>query len=59
MKEENKKKIDNSKKKKYVKPEIISDDLVAFGALCNGTTSGRRKASTGAPDNCRRSKLNS
>jgi hypothetical protein len=53
-------KKDNStevkKKKRYIKPEIISEDLVAFGALCNGTSNGGRKAST---ISCNKRKLNS
>ena len=47
------------KKKKYIKPEIISENLVSFGALCNGTTVGQRKASTGSPNFCNSRRLNS
>lgn len=52
---------DNEKplKKKYVKPEIVSEDLVSFGAVCNGTTNGNRKASTGSPNFCNSRRLNS
>lgn len=44
-------------KKKYESPAIESESLMAFGALCNGSTSGGRKASTGAPNFCSTSKL--
>lgn len=46
-------------KKKYVRPEIITEDLNVFGAACNGTTNGGRKASTSAPALCSSNKLNS
>jgi hypothetical protein len=48
-----------TKKKKYVRPEIISEDLNVFGAACNGSLNGGRKASTAAPNFCNASKLNS
>ncbi|OUR96696.1 hypothetical protein A9Q84_10155 [Halobacteriovorax marinus] len=48
-----------STKKKYVKPEILTEDLNVFGAACNGTTSGGRKSATAAPNFCNASKLNS
>lgn len=54
-----KKSTKKKQKKKYVKPEIISEDLVSFGALCNGTTTGQRKGSTGAPNFCNSTRLNS
>lgn len=43
-------------KKEYVKPEILSEDLISFGAVCNGGTVGGRKATTVA---CNKRKLNS
>lgn len=46
-------------KKKYVKPEIKSEKLNAYGAACNGTSSGGRKASTVAVPACNSKKLNS
>lgn len=49
----------DQKKKKYVKPQIISEDLNVFGASCNGSLSGGRKSSTGAPNFCNSSRLNS
>lgn len=47
------------KKRAYEKPEIESEDLLTFGALCNGVASGGRKASTGAPNFCNAKKLTS
>ena len=44
-------------KKKYKKPSVRSEEIMTFGALCNGTMSGQRKASTGAPDFCNNMKL--
>lgn len=44
-------------KKPYTKPEIHSESLMAFGALCNGTVTAGRKASTGAPNFCNATKL--
>jgi hypothetical protein len=44
-------------KKKYQKPAKLSESLMTFGALCNGTTNGSRKQTTGAPDFCNASKL--
>lgn len=46
-------------KRKYVKPEIQSEKLNSYGALCNGTTGGGRKASTTAPAFCSATKRNS
>lgn len=48
-----------SKKKQYIKPSIVSEDLMAFAASCNGSVSGGRKATTGAPNFCKSSRLNS
>lgn len=53
------KKIPTTKKRPYVKPEIESEDLLTFGALCNGSAAGGRKASTGAPNFCNSKKLTS
>ncbi|MEQ1878571.1 MAG: hypothetical protein ABL958_18155 [Bdellovibrionia bacterium] len=44
-------------KKQYEPPKVESESLMAFGALCNGSTSGGRKASTGGPNFCNASKL--
>ena len=49
-------KKENGPKKKYIKPEITSEDLISFGAVCNGTSTGGRKASTVS---CNRRKINS
>lgn len=50
---------EKGKKKTYVKPTIISEKLNSYGAVCNGTTVGGRKASTSGPAFCNSSKLNS
>jgi len=51
-------KIKNTKsKKKYVRPTVISEPLMTFGAVCNGTTAGQRKTSTGAPGFCKAARL--
>lgn len=47
----------NKKKKKYEKPSKKSENLMTFGALCNGSVSGGRKQSTGAPNFCNSGKL--
>ena len=49
----------SKKRKEYKKPKLISEKLNAYGALCNGSTSGGRKASTGAPSFCNSRRLNS
>lgn len=56
---ENTEQVKPTKKKKYIKPEIVSEDLNVFGAACNGSTNGNRKASTTAPNFCNASRLNS
>lgn len=43
-------------KPRYVKPELSTESLTAVAALCNGTTTGGRKATTPA---CQTSKLKS
>lgn len=48
-----------TKKRVYEKPEIETEDLLTFGALCNGAATGGRKASTGAPNFCNSKKLTS
>ena len=52
------KEIQNTKKP-YVKPEIESEKLNTYGAICNGTFTGGRKASTAPPTPCNPSRLNS
>jgi hypothetical protein len=50
--------INNEKKKKsYIKPQINTEELIGFGALCNGSASGGRKASSGAPNFCKAGRL--
>jgi hypothetical protein len=46
-------------KKKYKKPEIQSENLNSYGAICNGTTNGGRKASSTGPAFCNAGRLNS
>ena len=46
-----------TKKKKYKKPILKKEKVMAFGAGCNGMAVGGRKASAGAPDFCSASKL--
>jgi hypothetical protein len=48
-----------SKKKQYKKPTIKSEKLNTYGAVCNGTTAGGRKATSGPPNPCRSNRLNS
>jgi hypothetical protein len=45
------------KKKSYIKPIINTEELIGFGALCNGTASGGRKSIAGAPDFCKAGRL--
>lgn len=49
----------NSKKKAYIKPQIQSEKLNSYGALCNGTTTGGRKATVTATAFCNSTRLNS
>jgi len=39
----------NPKKKKYNKPKIESEKLMAYGALCDGMAGGGKKDSTAMP----------
>ena len=45
------------KKRPYKKPKIMSEEIITFGALCNGTNTGGRKTTAGAPDFCSASRL--
>lgn len=49
--------LSENKKKKYISPEIITEELLAFGAVCNGTSNGGRKDSTGAPQFCNATRI--
>lgn len=49
----------SKKKKTYVKPQIQSEKLNSYGAVCNGTTVGGRKASSATPALCNASRLSS
>ncbi len=46
-------------KLKYQKPEIKTEPLTTVAALCNGSATGGRKATTGAPNFCQVAKLKS
>lgn len=48
-----------NKKKTYKKPSIQSEKLNSYGAVCNGTTNGGRKASSAGPAFCNAARLNS
>lgn len=50
-------KQEKSSKRSYLKPEMITEELMAFGAVCNGSTNGQRKDSTGAPNFCNAGRL--
>lgn len=53
------KKTENAKKRIYKKPKIQSEKLNSYGAVCNGTTTGGRKASALSPAFCNAARLNS
>lgn len=50
---------ESNKKRVYVKPQIKSEKLNSYGAVCNGTTVGGRKASSAGPAFCNAARLNS
>lgn len=58
-KKENPKIPEKSCKQTYEKPRIVSEKLNSYGAVCNGTTVGGRKASSTGPAFCNANKLNS
>lgn len=41
----------STEKKVYEKPQLRSEKLMTFGALCNGTTTGGRKQTGPVPCN--------
>ena len=45
-----------NKKRAYIKPKIESEKLNSYGAICDGTTIGGKKASTSGPSFCNASK---
>ncbi|MBT4761729.1 MAG: hypothetical protein HOO06_08550 [Bdellovibrionaceae bacterium] len=45
------------KNETYEKPAVKTEELMTFGALCNGNAIGGRKASTASPDFCSSNKL--
>lgn len=46
-------------RKKYEKPTIDTETLNTYGAVCNGMSTGGRKATTLPPTPCNASKINS
>jgi hypothetical protein len=50
---------ETNKKKPYTKPELKTETLTIYGAVCNGTTNGYRKSSAGSPNFCNTNRLNS
>jgi hypothetical protein len=50
-------KSQSNKKRTYVKPQLQSEKLNSFGAVCNGTTVGGRKASSSGPAFCNSARL--
>jgi hypothetical protein len=59
MKDSIKKETETKKKKSYIKPKVESETLTIYGAVCDGTTVGSRKASVGGPSFCNSARLNS
>ncbi len=55
--EDKKIKLIVKKKKPYVKPQLLSEKLNSYGAVCNGTTAGGRKASSTGPAFCNSNRL--
>ncbi len=49
--------LQDSEKRAYTKPQIQTEELITFGAACNGMAVGGRKASTGAPNFCQANRL--
>jgi hypothetical protein len=46
-------------KARYEKPAMRTEPLTAVAAVCNGSATAGRKASTGAPSFCSASKIKS
>jgi hypothetical protein len=53
----NEKENTEKKKKSYIKPVINTEELIGFGASCNGSVGGGRKATTGVPNFCKAGRL--
>lgn len=58
-KKDNEKMVEQNSKRTYEKPRIVSEQLNSYGAVCNGTTTGGRKATSTGPAFCNAGKLNS
>lgn len=52
-------KPEKKEKRTYLKPEIQSEKLNSYGAICNGTSTGGRKATIAGPAFCNAGRLNS
>jgi hypothetical protein len=61
MSENKKEQSANGDKKTYETPCITTEDLLTFGAVCNGTTQGSRKETTSPspPPACNAARLKS
>jgi hypothetical protein len=51
--------VSEKPKARYEKPALKTESLTAVAALCNGSATGGRKATTSLPANCSASKLKS
>lgn len=49
--------LTNTHHEKYETPEVVTEDLMTFGALCNGSKNGGRKSTTAAPNFCNANRL--
>lgn len=52
-------KLEKKVRRKYQKPQIQSEKLNSYGAICNGTSTGGRKATVAGPSFCNAGRLNS
>ena len=50
------KQVEKKVRKHYIRPEVESEDLMVFAAVCNGTVSGGRKSNAA---DCNSRKINS
>lgn len=57
--QENEETFEEENKKEYTSPTIESEDLTVYGAACNGTNRGGRKAATTDVPPCNPSRLTS
>jgi len=59
QKKENESQKQKLEKAPYVKPAIITEELTAVAAVCNGKNGSGKKASTSSPNFCSTTKLKS